>query len=106
MRNLASIQKIVSVNAIEGADRIEVARVLGWDVIVKKGDFKPDDLCVYIEIDSILPDRPEFAFLLRYSAECSSCKTRWQTNSLSGEKVNCPGCDAVNTVEELSDSKK
>src|SRR5512133_1532260 len=62
-RKLASIQKIVSLTPIEGADKIEVATVLGWNVVVKKGDFKVGDACVYIEIDSILPDRPEFEFL-------------------------------------------
>ena len=64
MRNLASIQEIKSVEPIEGADRIEKARVLGWNVVVKKGEFKAGDKCVYVEIDSILPaDNPDFAFL-------------------------------------------
>ena len=35
----------------------------GWQVIVQKGEFKPGDLCVYIEIDSVLPERDEFEFL-------------------------------------------
>lgn len=63
MRKLASIQRIISLSAIEGADKIEKAVVLGWNVVVKKGDFKVGDLCVYCEIDSILPDKPEFEFL-------------------------------------------
>jgi RNA ligase (TIGR02306 family) len=36
---------------------------LGWQVIVKKGDFKIDDLCIFAEIDSIFPEKPEFEFL-------------------------------------------
>ena len=59
-RKLASIQKIINLEPIQGRDRIELASVLGWKVIVGKGDFKVGDLCVYIEIDSVLPDRPEF----------------------------------------------
>ena len=59
-RKLASVQKIIALDPIEGRDRIELATVLGWKVIVGKGDFKVGDLCVYIEIDSVLPDRPEF----------------------------------------------
>ena len=39
MRKLATIQKIVNIKPIEGADKIEVAQVLGWHVVVKKGDF-------------------------------------------------------------------
>ena len=63
MRKLASIQRINAVEPIEGADAIERVRVLGWYVVVKKGEFKVDDLVVYCEIDSLLPDRPEFEFL-------------------------------------------
>lgn len=59
-RKLASIQIIKNLEPIEGRDRIELATVEGWKVIVGKGDFKVGDRCVYIEIDSVLPDRPEF----------------------------------------------
>lgn len=31
--------------------------------IVKKDEFKVGDLCVYVEIDSVLPEREEFEFL-------------------------------------------
>lgn len=63
MRKLATIQKIADLKPIEGADRIELALIEGWHVVVRKGEFKIDDLCVYCEIDSILPERPEFEFL-------------------------------------------
>ncbi|OQY44781.1 MAG: RNA ligase [Anaerolineaceae bacterium 4572_78] len=38
MRKLASIQKIKALNPIEGADLIERATVLGWQLVVKKGE--------------------------------------------------------------------
>lgn len=63
IRKLASIQKIISVELIENADRIEKIKVLGWQIVVKKGEFKPGQLCVYCEIDSVLPEKPEFEFL-------------------------------------------
>lgn len=63
MRQLASVQKILSVEPIEGADQIVKAKVLGWDVVVKKAEFSVGDLVVYCEIDSILPDRAEFEFM-------------------------------------------
>ena len=63
MRNLASIQKISKLEPIPNADTIEKATVLGWELVVKKGEFKEGDLCVYCEIDSVLPERPEFEFL-------------------------------------------
>lgn len=54
MRKLASIQKILNVRPIEGADKIEVAEVLGWEVVVGKDEFKVGDLAIYFEIDSFL----------------------------------------------------
>ncbi|SFI27394.1 RNA ligase, DRB0094 family [Pseudobutyrivibrio sp. OR37] len=63
MRKLASIQRIWKIEPIEGADKIEVAFVLGWQCVVNKGQFKPMDLAVYFEIDSFLPIRDEFEFL-------------------------------------------
>lgn len=63
MRKLASIQRVWNIEPIEGADRIELISVEGWKCVANKGQFKKDDLCVYFEIDSFLPIRPEFEFL-------------------------------------------
>lgn len=63
MRKLASVQRIYRIDPIEGADRIELAHVLGWQCVVNKGSFEPMDLGVYFEIDSYLPIRDEFEFL-------------------------------------------
>lgn len=62
-RKLASIQRIVSIDPIPGADAIERVRVLGWDLVSRKGEFAVGDLCTYFEVDSFLPERPEFEFL-------------------------------------------
>ena len=62
-RQLASVQIIGKLDPIEGADFIERATVLGWHCVVRKGDFKEKDKCIYIEIDSMLPDIPAFEFL-------------------------------------------
>lgn len=63
MRKLATIQKIWKIEPIEGAGRIELAHVLGWQCVVNKGQFQPMELGVYFEIDSFLPIRPEFEFM-------------------------------------------
>jgi RNA ligase (TIGR02306 family) len=63
MRKLASIQKIVALDPIEGADAIERATVLGWQLVVKKNDFQVGDLVVYCEIDCLMPNKPVFEFL-------------------------------------------
>ena len=51
MRNLASIQKIISLEQIPGKDKIELATVLGWHVIVEKSKYKVGDLVIYCEVD-------------------------------------------------------
>jgi tRNA-binding EMAP/Myf-like protein len=56
-RKLATIRKIVAINPIEGADKIEVATVDSWSVVVKKGEFSVNDLCIYFEIDSFIPNK-------------------------------------------------
>lgn len=63
MKNLATIQKIKAIRPHNNADALELATVLGWQVVVKKGEFKPDELVVYIVIDTVLPEKPEFEFL-------------------------------------------
>ena len=67
-RKLASIRRISKLEPIEGADRIELATVDGWKVIVAKDvGHKIDDLVVYCEVDSFLPIKDEFEFLRKSS---------------------------------------
>jgi len=87
-RKLASIQKVHDIVPIEGADRIELAKVLGWQCVVPKGQFIPGDYCVYFEIDSFLPIRPEFEFLRASSYVDSPILSegfRIKTRKLKGE---------------------
>lgn len=66
-RKLATIRRIKEIHPIENADAIELAVVDGWKSIIKKGEYQPGDWCVYCEIDSFLPIRPEFEFLRKSS---------------------------------------
>ena len=61
VRELAYLVKIDNVTPIDGYDRIELAHVGGWTVVVGKNEFKPGDIAVYFEIDSQLPNRPPFS---------------------------------------------
>lgn len=68
IRKLASVRTIKNIFPIEGADRIELAIVDGWKVIVAKDvNHKVGDKVVYCEIDSFLPIREEFEFLRKSS---------------------------------------
>ena len=62
-RELAYIIKIDEIKPIEGADKVEVAVVNGWRIMVRKGQFQPGDLAVYFEIDAQVPEKEPFMFL-------------------------------------------
>lgn len=55
-RKVATIQLVVETRSIEGADRIEVSRVEGWDCVTGKGEFSPGEKVIYLEIDTFIPD--------------------------------------------------
>ena len=83
-RTLASIQRITDIQPIEGADAIEVASVLGWKVVVKKGEYQVGDLAVYMEIDSVPPDEEQYRFLWKF-AEQRPNNFRIKTIKLRGQ---------------------
>ncbi len=58
-RALATIEKILSLEPIEGADKIELAKVRGWNVVVQKDLYEVGDPVIYFEIDTMLPQDDE-----------------------------------------------
>jgi len=106
MRKLASIQTIHALRPIPDADAIEVASILGWYVVVKRGEFKVGDQVVYCEIDSILPDRPEFEFLRARGMRVRTIKLRGQISQgicfpLSVLPEGIDLCDGMDCTELL-----
>lgn len=80
-RKLAHIEIITELRPIQGADKIEVAQVLGWECVVKKeNNFKVGDLIVYVEVDSVMPERPEFEFLRDRKFRVHTIKLRGQVS--------------------------
>lgn len=79
-RKLAHIEVIAGLKEIPGADKIEVAQVLGWECVVKKGEFKVGDRVIYIEVDSIVPEKPEFEFLRDRKFRVRTIKLRGQVS--------------------------
>ncbi|RYX85439.1 RNA ligase (ATP) [bacterium] len=87
LRKLASVQRVLSLEPIPNADAIVLARINGWQCIVKKTDFEVGDLGVFFEIDSIPPDIAEFAFL-------------WTSrNAVPGEPVVRPAKFRIRTMK-------
>lgn len=86
-RKLVSVQKIAEIKPIRNADKIEVAVVLGWNVVVKKDMFQVGDKVAYFEIDSFLPIKPEYEFLRNSSYKKDALGTegfRLRTAELRG----------------------
>ena len=81
-RKLAYITVIDEIKPIPNADKIELARVGGWQVVVSKADnYKVGDKVIYIEIDSRVPsDKECFAFLKDRKYKVKSIKLRGQVS--------------------------
>lgn len=88
-RHLATVETIAELAPIPDADAIERARVRGWDVVVKKGEFSVGDRCVYFEIDSMLDVADErFAFLAPRGVRTTEAGRAWhvlKTAKLRGQ---------------------
>lgn len=55
-RKLASVQEIIKIVPLENDQHLEVAKVLGWEIVVNKNEFNVGEKVIYFEIDSQLPD--------------------------------------------------
>lgn len=75
-RSLAHVEIITALSSIEGADFLELAQVLGWQCVVKKGEFQVRDKIIFCEIDSVLPELPEYEFLRKYNFRIKTQKLR------------------------------
>jgi RNA ligase (TIGR02306 family) len=78
-RKLASVQKIAEIKPIPDADLIVAYRVNGWWVVGKKNEFVVDDLAIYFEVDSWIPN--ELAPFL------SKGKEPREYNNVKGERL-------------------
>ena len=76
MRKLAHIEKVTEVIKHPNADKLDICTVLGWNIITKKDEIKENDLVIFVEIDSILPDIPIFEFLRKYKFRIKTQKLR------------------------------
>ncbi|MBC7552574.1 MAG: hypothetical protein H7257_01205 [Taibaiella sp.] len=52
----ASIEIIAEVHHHPGADRLDLARILGFQCVIEKGSYKGGEKVVYIRPDSLLPE--------------------------------------------------
>lgn len=77
----ATIQTIRNVRQHPNADALSLCDVLGWQVVIKKDEFKDGDKVVYIEVDSTVLPRSEFSFLENKGYRIKPIKLRGQVSN-------------------------
>jgi RNA ligase (TIGR02306 family) len=78
MSRVATIQRVKSVSPITGADKVELIKFedVAWQCVSQKGNFKPGDLAIYIEVDSIIKESPQFEFLRPHNFKIKPIRLR------------------------------
>ena len=82
-RELCYVVTIDAVTPIPGYDRVELAHVGGWTVVVGKGEFKAGDPAIYFEIDSKLPEVEPFTNMEFLAKKGYKVKTQKMCKSIS-----------------------
>ena len=82
-RELAYVVIVNDITPIEGYDRVELAHVGGWTIVVGKGEFKAGDPAIYFEIDSKLPEVEPFINMEFLAKKKYRVKTQKMCRSIS-----------------------
>ena len=105
---LASIKLIDSIIPHENADTLELAVIGNWKCIVKKDLFVPKEKVVFIEPDTVLPDKPWAAMYKAKSSRVKAIRLRGVWSEGIVEKLSA--LDLEKTVEgdvsEILDIRK
>ena len=83
---LASIEKILNITPIENADNIVLARIMGWQSVIKKDLHHVDELVVFVPIDTVLPHTEWSEFL--------------QDKNNPDKPINVKTCKLRNTISQ------
>ena len=82
-RELAYVVTVDAVTPIEGYDRVELAHVGGWTIVVGKDEFHAGDPAIYFEIDSKLPEVEPFTNMEFLAKKGYKVKTQKMCKSIS-----------------------
>lgn len=59
----ARVVRITDIQKHGNANSLGLVQIEGYQVVVKLGEFQPGDLAVYVQPDSVVPERPEYSFI-------------------------------------------
>lgn len=82
-RQLAYVVTVDNITPIAGYDRVELAHVGGWTIVVGKGEFNIGDPAIYFEIDSQLPEVKPFTDMDFLAKKHYKIKTQRMCKSVS-----------------------
>lgn len=95
-RKLASVQVIKKIESIPNAERIELATVLGWHLVIAKDKYQVGDKVVYFETDSCVPHTDVYSDLERTGYRVKTQKFMGQIS-----QGYCMGIQALGLDENL-----
>lgn len=87
-RRLVTFRVIDAVMRHPNADALDLVQIGGWQCVTKLNEFKVGDSCIYIEVDSMLPDgNPAWQFLVDKMSRMTpdGKRARLKTIRLRGE---------------------
>lgn len=99
------VVKIDAVNVHPNADRLELATVAGWQVVIGKNNFKTGDLAVYIPVDSVLPETLEMR-LFPPDAKIKLNKHRIRSIKIRGQMSQGMLIPLQDAIDELTATGK
>lgn len=101
MRKLATIRKISKIEPILGKDRVEMAYIDGWTAMVSKADnFKPGDMVIFCEEDSVFPHDKQWEFLKKYNYRIKIQRFKSENGYIYSQGLVLP-LSVLNNVRKL-----
>jgi len=79
----ANIVRISELLPHNNSDNLALVKIGGYQVVVRKDQFKIGDLAVYIQPDSVVPQTEPFRFIWEQYATCSVCGNGWGAHKMS-----------------------
>lgn len=110
VQNLVYIGKVIEINAIQNADKIEqLICICGkggkWCGVSKKGEFKEGELCLVYLQDSIVPQTPEFEFMAKYNYRVRMQRLRGVPSECLIQKLSFDGILGEDVTERVGVTK-